>query len=294
MTASSDTARRGAGSTSPRPGRAALGAGAAGGKPRSLRTRTDLVALAFLLPGLLCFGYFAWLPLIRGMELSFQQTNLVDPASWVGLKNFPTVRHDPLVMTAVKNTLGMEAGADVHPALALRRPLGTASSTDRAHRRCDARRRDLVARCRRRSLRDRRRPHPRQRGRGPRPHRHPPRIDGRRRGVEHRGQSDHRSGADPHRTARRRTVRSATRHRVVGRTFGAVLRRVDGLGVPALHRFRRVQRLSGRREHRGLPLQRARWRGRAPPSRAVRVAGEPVGNAGAFRSCGGRWSRSMT
>ncbi|MCL2731846.1 MAG: sugar ABC transporter permease, partial [Actinomycetia bacterium] len=53
----------------------------------------------------LCFGYFAWWPLIRGMELSFQQTNLVDPASWVGLKNFQTVRHDPLVMTAVKNTL---------------------------------------------------------------------------------------------------------------------------------------------------------------------------------------------
>ncbi|MCQ8192620.1 sugar ABC transporter permease [Streptomyces sp. RCU064] len=67
--------------------------------------RNDLVALAFLLPALFCFGYFAWWPLVRGLELSFQQTNLVDPAQWVGLSNFQHVLDDPMLATAVKNTL---------------------------------------------------------------------------------------------------------------------------------------------------------------------------------------------
>jgi len=69
------------------------------------RTRNDLVALLFLLPAIFCFGFFAWWPLVRGLELSFQQTNLVDPAQWVGLDNFRHVSDDPLLATAVKNTL---------------------------------------------------------------------------------------------------------------------------------------------------------------------------------------------
>lgn len=69
------------------------------------RTRNDLVALLFLLPAIFCFGFFAWWPLVRGLELSFQQTNLVDPAQWVGLTNFRHVSDDPLLATAVKNTL---------------------------------------------------------------------------------------------------------------------------------------------------------------------------------------------
>ncbi|MFD8028855.1 carbohydrate ABC transporter permease [Streptomyces sp. NPDC048231] len=69
------------------------------------RLRNDLVALAFLLPALFCFGYFAWWPVVRGLELSFQQTNLVDPAEWVGLQNFRRILDDPLLATAVKNTL---------------------------------------------------------------------------------------------------------------------------------------------------------------------------------------------
>jgi ABC-type sugar transport system permease subunit len=72
---------------------------------RRWRTRADLQALPFLLPALLCFGYFAWWPIVRGLELSFQQTNLVDPATWVGWRNFHTIASDPLVGTAVKNTL---------------------------------------------------------------------------------------------------------------------------------------------------------------------------------------------
>jgi multiple sugar transport system permease protein len=36
--------------------------------------------------------------------MSFQHTNLVQPATWVGLDNFQTVLHDPLLPIAVKNT----------------------------------------------------------------------------------------------------------------------------------------------------------------------------------------------
>ncbi|EDY45729.1 carbohydrate ABC transporter permease [Streptomyces sp. SPB074] len=69
------------------------------------RLRNDLVAALFLLPALFCFGYFAWWPVLKGLELSFQQTNLVDAAQWVGLDNFRRVFEDPLVTTAVENTL---------------------------------------------------------------------------------------------------------------------------------------------------------------------------------------------
>lgn len=67
--------------------------------------RNDAVSLLFLLPALLCFGYFAWWPIADGLALSFQQTNLVDPAQWVGLANFRVLFSDPLVVTATRNTL---------------------------------------------------------------------------------------------------------------------------------------------------------------------------------------------
>jgi multiple sugar transport system permease protein len=71
---------------------------------RGGRWRRDLAALAFLLPALLVFGVFSWWPMIRGIALAFQQTNLVDPAAWVGLDNFQRLFADPLVLIAVRNT----------------------------------------------------------------------------------------------------------------------------------------------------------------------------------------------
>lgn len=76
---------------------------------RSRRLHNDLAALPFLLPALFCFGYFAWWPILRGLELSFQQTNLVTPATWVGWRNFHTIAADPLVRTAAGNTLQFTA-----------------------------------------------------------------------------------------------------------------------------------------------------------------------------------------
>jgi multiple sugar transport system permease protein len=63
-----------------------------------------LAALLFLLPMLFVFGAFSWYPIVRTVIMSLQYTNLVQPATWVGLHNFETVLHDPLLPTAIKNT----------------------------------------------------------------------------------------------------------------------------------------------------------------------------------------------
>jgi multiple sugar transport system permease protein len=82
-------------------------------KPARYRTRRTpvtwvrgggLAALLFLLPMLFVFGAFSWYPIVRTVIMSLQHTNLVQPATWVGLDNFRTVLHDPLLPIAVKNT----------------------------------------------------------------------------------------------------------------------------------------------------------------------------------------------
>jgi multiple sugar transport system permease protein len=53
---------------------------------------------------LLVFGAFSWYPIVRTVIMSLQHTNLVAPATWVGLDNFQAVLHDPLLPKAVENT----------------------------------------------------------------------------------------------------------------------------------------------------------------------------------------------
>ncbi|MFI6505718.1 carbohydrate ABC transporter permease [Nonomuraea typhae] len=67
--------------------------------------KNALTALVFLVPALLVFGAFSWWPIVRGLLISFQDTNLVDPARWVGLENFTALFADPLLGTAIGNTL---------------------------------------------------------------------------------------------------------------------------------------------------------------------------------------------
>ncbi|MFI6294006.1 carbohydrate ABC transporter permease [Nonomuraea sp. NPDC050790] len=67
--------------------------------------RNTLAALVFLLPALVVFGAFSWWPIVRGLLISFQSTNLVDPAEWVGTANFTSLFADPLLGVAVRNTL---------------------------------------------------------------------------------------------------------------------------------------------------------------------------------------------
>ena len=63
-----------------------------------------LAALVFALPMLAIFAAFSWYPIVRLVVMSFQRTNLVEPAAWVGLQNFRDVVNDPLFATAVENT----------------------------------------------------------------------------------------------------------------------------------------------------------------------------------------------
>ena len=67
--------------------------------------RGSLSTLVFLVPLLLVFGIFSWIPIGRAVVMSYQETNLVTPATFVGLQNFRDVLADPLLWTAVKNTL---------------------------------------------------------------------------------------------------------------------------------------------------------------------------------------------
>jgi multiple sugar transport system permease protein len=69
------------------------------------RARGAVGPLVFLLPMLLVFGLFSWWPIVRSFIMSVQQTNLVTPAEFVGLDNFREVLADPLLSTAVQNTL---------------------------------------------------------------------------------------------------------------------------------------------------------------------------------------------
>lgn len=68
-------------------------------------TRRGLSTLVLALPMLIVFGYFAWWPMIRAGILSVQETNLVTDPAWVGLENFRRVLDDPLLWTAIKNTV---------------------------------------------------------------------------------------------------------------------------------------------------------------------------------------------
>ena len=81
--------------------------------PRRRRRRTPrtwvrgggLTTLVFLLPMLVVFTLFSWLPIGQAVVMSFQETNLVSAATFVGLDNFRDVLSDPLLWTAVGNTL---------------------------------------------------------------------------------------------------------------------------------------------------------------------------------------------
>ncbi|HEY5221637.1 MAG TPA: sugar ABC transporter permease [Microbacteriaceae bacterium] len=61
-------------------------------------------AVLFAVPIVLIFLYFTWGPIVQGVVLSVQRTNLVSAASWVGLKNFEFVLTDPGLPQAALNT----------------------------------------------------------------------------------------------------------------------------------------------------------------------------------------------
>jgi multiple sugar transport system permease protein len=68
------------------------------------RLREGIGTFLFLVPLLLVFGVFSWLPIVRSVVMSVQDTNLVSDPTFVGLDNFVRVWNDPLFWTAVRNT----------------------------------------------------------------------------------------------------------------------------------------------------------------------------------------------
>lgn len=63
-----------------------------------------LTNLIFLVPLIVVFGTFSWKPIVEAVVMSFQKTNLVTPATFVGFDNFAKVLADPQLGTAVVNT----------------------------------------------------------------------------------------------------------------------------------------------------------------------------------------------
>jgi multiple sugar transport system permease protein len=56
-----------------------------------------------LLPAVVLFSLFSWWPILRGLVIAFQKTNLIT-TSWVGWENFTRVLADPLLGQALANT----------------------------------------------------------------------------------------------------------------------------------------------------------------------------------------------
>ncbi|MFI1094202.1 carbohydrate ABC transporter permease [Streptomyces sp. NPDC020917] len=89
----------------PRPGGRTRAAGRRRQPRNRPRSRDAWTALPFLLPALVVFAYFSWGPIVRSVLMSFQRTNLTDPPRWVGFENFTNLFADPVLMTAVRNSL---------------------------------------------------------------------------------------------------------------------------------------------------------------------------------------------
>jgi multiple sugar transport system permease protein len=73
-------------------------------RPKAWVEQGGLSTLLLALPMLILFTYFSWIPIGRAVVMSFQKTNLIRPAEWVGLDNFRHVLNDPLLWKAARNT----------------------------------------------------------------------------------------------------------------------------------------------------------------------------------------------
>ena len=61
--------------------------------------------MLFLLPALLLFAYFSWMPIIRGFIISFQEYSIVGESHWVGFDNFRKLLNHDLFYKAWGNTI---------------------------------------------------------------------------------------------------------------------------------------------------------------------------------------------
>lgn len=71
--------------------------------PDRRRMRLGVTGLLIAVPAIALFALFSWWPILRGLLIAFQKTNLIT-TSWVGLENFERVLADPLLGQALANT----------------------------------------------------------------------------------------------------------------------------------------------------------------------------------------------
>jgi multiple sugar transport system permease protein len=70
---------------------------------RERRFKDNLTGYAFLSGALICFAFFSWYPMIRGVIMSFQRSRR-GVTTWVGWDNYVRIFNDPSFLTAWKNT----------------------------------------------------------------------------------------------------------------------------------------------------------------------------------------------
>ncbi|WP_232057943.1 carbohydrate ABC transporter permease [Cohnella abietis] len=71
----------------------------------SRKTRWYFWGLLFLLPEIIIFFIFLWMPIFKGIMYSFYNVDFVSGNSFVGWQNFKEVLSNPDYYTAIKNTL---------------------------------------------------------------------------------------------------------------------------------------------------------------------------------------------
>ncbi|WP_256761093.1 carbohydrate ABC transporter permease [Cohnella sp. WQ 127256] len=69
------------------------------------RTRWYFWGLLFLIPEIVIFFIFLWVPIAKGVAYSFYNVDFVSGNSFVGLQNYSEVLSNPDFYTAIKNTL---------------------------------------------------------------------------------------------------------------------------------------------------------------------------------------------
>ncbi|HEY5854512.1 MAG TPA: sugar ABC transporter permease [Aldersonia sp.] len=73
--------------------------------PKTRRRDDTRLALLFIAPAAVGFVVFILWPLIRGIQFSFTDYNLLTPAKFVGLDNYVRMVNDPVFWNAIKVTL---------------------------------------------------------------------------------------------------------------------------------------------------------------------------------------------
>ena len=86
-----------------------------GASARRARMKRGVIVWGFLVPALLVFAYFKFIPMVTGIQMSFHEVRPFLGDVWVGLDNYVAVLNDPKFHAAIWHTLvlgfGTAAGA---------------------------------------------------------------------------------------------------------------------------------------------------------------------------------------